>query len=154
MAAAAGKWRAQSSPEVYQMTLSNLRRTRVIAGGSAIVMAAAMLAVPAGTLARGGGGIVHAGTCTAASTSKIKIHPDDGRIQVEFEVDQNRVGKTWNVRLVHNGNVFFTGKRVTQAPSGSFEVRKFTGNRAGTDTITGRATNPASGEVCTATASI
>lgn len=137
------------------MALQNMRPRTLITGGSAMLLAVSLLAMPAETLASGGGGgVVRAGTCTAASTSRIKAKHEDGRIEVEFEVDQNVVGKTWNIRLLHNGDVFFTGQRTTQAPSGSFEVRKLTGNRAGTDTLKGRARNPQTGEVCIATVSI
>jgi hypothetical protein len=137
------------------MALPNIRPARLVAGGSAILMSVAMLSVPAGTLARNGaGGVTAVGHCTGASTSKIKLSPDNGRIEVQFEVDQNRNGKLWNVRLIHNGNVFFVGQRRTLAPSGSFELRKFTGNRAGPDTIRGRAHNPVTGETCIATATL
>ena len=57
--------------------------------------------------------------------------PDNGRLEVEFEVDQNRNGQTWNVSLKHNGNAFFTGQRTTQAPSGSFSVPQLTSNARG-----------------------
>ncbi len=136
------------------MTLRNLRPRTLLTGGSAMLMAASLLAMPASTLARHGGGVVRAGDCTASSTSKSKVHKEDAGIQVEFEVDQNVVGKTWNVRLLHNGDVVFMGQRTTQAPSGSFELRKRTGDRAGTDTLKGRARNPQTGEVCIATVSI
>jgi hypothetical protein len=92
--------------------------------------------------------VVRTGNCSGASDWKLKVSPDDGRLEVEFEVDQNRNGQVWNVVLRHNGNAFFSGQRTTQAPSGSFEVRKFTRNAAGTDMIVGRATNPKTGEVC------
>jgi hypothetical protein len=46
----------------------------------------------------GGGGddrdVRVAGTCTERSTAKIKLSPGDGGVEVEFEVDENRVGKT------------------------------------------------------------
>jgi hypothetical protein len=100
------------------------------------------------------GDVRRAGKCTAASTSKIKLSPEDGGIEVEFEVDQNVVGDTWRVKLRHNGDFFFTGTRTTQAPSGSFEVRKVTNDAAGTDTIRARARNLSTDEVCTASASI
>jgi hypothetical protein len=131
-----------------------MRPRTLIAGGSAMIMAVSMLAMPAGTLARQGGGVARAGDCTATSTSKIKASREDAGIEVEFEVDQNVVGKTWNVKLLHNGDVFFMGQRTTKAPSGSFDVRKLTGNRAGTDTLRGRARNLQTGEVCIATVSI
>jgi len=94
------------------------------------------------------------GTCTGASTSKIKLGREDGKIEVEFEVDQNRNGVLWNVGLWHNDIRVFTGTRRTAPPSGSFEVRRLIPNRAGADRVVGRATNPASGERCRAAATI
>jgi hypothetical protein len=93
-----------------------------------------------------------AGTCTGASTSKLKVGPENGRLEVEFEVDQNVNGVSWRVRLTQNGDVFFRGERVTQPPSGSFEVERRTDNLPGPDTIRARAVNPDTGEVCRASA--
>jgi hypothetical protein len=109
------------------------------------------LAAPAATLARGSGGVRATGTCTMHSTSFIKAKHDNGRIEVEFEVDQNRNGKLWTVRLYDDGIRVFTGLRRTVAPSGSFSVTRWITNRAGTDTILGRAVNATTGEVCRAT---
>lgn len=136
------------------MALSNLRPARLMVAGSTIVMALALLATPAATFARGGGGITAAGHCSGATTSKIKLSKDNGRIEVQFEVDSNRVGQTWSVRLRDNGVRFFLGNRITLAPSGSFELRRLHANMAGPDTIVGRAVNAKTGEVCRATATI
>lgn len=111
--------------------------------GAAIVTTA--LAVPA--MARDGD-VTRSGACSGISDWKLKAGHRDGRIEVEFEVDQNRIGKQWRVKLVDNGDVFFRAIRTTQAPSGSFTVRDTTRNRAGTDRIVGRAVNLNSGEVC------
>ena len=89
------------------------------------------------------------GTCTKASTSKLKLSEEDGRIEVEFEVDQNRNGVRWSVVLRRPSAVVVRTTRVTRAPSGSFELRRVVANRAGVDRLTARATSPA-GEVCTA----
>ncbi len=43
------------------------------------------------------------GTCTTAATSKLKLSAEDGGIEVEFEVDQNRNGVPWRVTLRRNG---------------------------------------------------
>jgi hypothetical protein len=67
---------------------------------------------------------------------------------VEGEVDSNHVGQTWRWQLVHNGVKSGIHTAVTQAPSGSFEIRRVLANFAGTDTITLRATNPQTGEQC------
>jgi hypothetical protein len=73
------------------------------------------------------------------------------RIEVEFEVDQNRNGVPWRVTLSQNGRTVARRTRVTRAPSGSFEARIVTPDRAGTDVLRGRAVSP-SGEICSARA--
>jgi hypothetical protein len=88
------------------------------------------------------------GSCSGATDWKLKAKADDGRLEVEFEVDSNRVGQTWAVRLTDNGTQFFSGNRVTKAPSGSFEVETKPANRAGKDTIRATASNPKTGETC------
>jgi hypothetical protein len=109
------------------------------------------MVAPSAVAARGGD-VIRTGNCTAASDWKLKLSPENGRIEVEFEVDQNRNGKTWNWSLKRNGVRFAHGQATTQAPSGSFEVRRLTNNGSGPDVIRARATNPATGEVCRGTA--
>jgi hypothetical protein len=92
------------------------------------------------------------GTCSKASISKLKLSDEDGRIEVEFEVDQNRNGVRWTVTIAQNGTRIARMARVTRGPSGSFEARIVRPNGPGTDTFAARATSP-SGEVCTARAS-
>jgi hypothetical protein len=92
-----------------------------------------------------------AGTCTKESTSKLKLSNENGRIEVEFEVDQNRNGVRWIVVLSHNGARIARLVRTTRPPSGSFEERVLARNRSGDDVIRARATSR-SGEVCTARA--
>jgi hypothetical protein len=113
--------------------------------GAALALAAA----PAGVSKRGD--VRVAGTCTKASTSKLKLSDEDGRIEVEFEVDQNRNGVRWTVVLNQNGSRVVRLVRVTKAPSGSFEARMLRPNTSGADRFTARAISP-SGEVCTARA--
>ena len=118
--------------------------------GSALLLGtigAAMLSIPAGVAAKDGD-IIHRGNCSANSDWKLKLSPENGRIEVEFEVDQNRVGDAWRVRIRHDGDLVFAGRRITRAPSGSFQVRIVQGNRAGGDLFRGRAVNVRTGEVC------
>ncbi len=122
------------------------KRTLVIG----LVTAAAL--APASALAKNGD-IQRAGTCTKNSTTKIKLKLDNGRIETEFQVDQNRNGIKWTVKLRRNGTLAATANPTTHAPSGSFTVRRTLGNGPGPDTISGRATSP-SGEVCTARATM
>jgi hypothetical protein len=94
-----------------------------------------------------------AGSCSANSTAKLKVKLRDGRWETEFEVDQNRVGVTWDVRLSRNAAVIVSTTRTTRAPSGSFELERKLRNGAGRDRISARATSP-SGEVCSAAITI
>ena len=89
------------------------------------------------------------GSCTAGSSAKLKAKPDDGRLEAEFEVDQNRNGVTWRVVIRRNGAVAVSTRATTSAPSGSFSVERRITDGAGSDRITARATSP-TGEVCTA----
>jgi hypothetical protein len=108
---------------------------------------AVLLAVP--TAAAGGDeGVRTSGRCTGSSTWKLKAKHDDGRIEVEFEVDQNIVGRRWRTVLRRDGSLVFRRVRVTRAPSGSFEVRRLIRNSAGRDRIVARARARATGEIC------
>jgi hypothetical protein len=96
----------------------------------------------------GGGEVIRRGACSATSDWKLKAKPDNARIELEFEVDSNVVGQTWNVTLRQNGDRIFNGTRVTQGPSGSFELRRRPTDTAGTDRFFARAVNPGTGETC------
>ena len=93
------------------------------------------------------------GTCTGRATAKLKAKPDDGRLETEFEVDQNRNGVTWTVTIRRNGKVAVSTKATTKAPSGSFSVERRLANGSGADRISARATSP-SGQVCTASVTV
>jgi hypothetical protein len=82
-------------------------------------------------------------------TWKLKSKLDNGRLETEFEVDQNRVGRRWRVSLVQDGRTVFTGIRRTAGLSGSFELRRLLGNTEGSDRIVARARALATGETCT-----
>lgn len=103
--------------------------------------------------ANGSDDVRRAGTCSGASAVKIKLSPEDGRIEAEAEVDQNRNGVTWAWRMTRGTATLASGRAITRAPSGSFEVRRVVSDTAGSDTIAFRATSP-SGEVCTARATL
>lgn len=119
-------------------------------------LAAMLLALAPTALAgpsKGGKGIIKQGRCTGSSTWKLKVKSDDGRLQTEFEVDQNRVGKRWRVTLVRDGSTVFRGIRTTVAPSGSFTVRRLLTASAGTTRIVASAKALQSGESCRAVVS-
>ena len=120
--------------------------------GLVSVLALAVLAVGPSALGKGREARV-VGVCTEASTSKLKLSQEDGRIEVEFEVDQNRNGVTWTVVLERGTRVLFRGTRTTRGPSGSFELRRVVSDLAGPDRIRARATRRGP-ETCRAAATL
>lgn len=114
---------------------------------TSLLVATTLVAAPITASAKDGD-IIRRGDCTMRTDWKLKLSPEDGRIEVEFEVDQNRNGQRWVVKLKRNGKVFWRGSRTTQAPSGSFEVRRLARDGAGAERIVARAKNPRTGEVC------
>ena len=128
-------------------------RTRTFAAAlvGGLLFLTAGQAVPASAKA---GDVRVSGTCTGRSTTKIKLGLRDGRIESETEVDSNRNGQVWSVRMRQNGVLVHNGTARTVAPSGSFTVRKILSNKAGTDQVTAVSRNAATGETCTVTARI
>jgi len=123
---------------------STARTALVVAAASA---ALAPLLVGAPALA-GDDDVVRRGGCSGATDWKVKASPEDGRLEVEAEVDSNRTGQTWRWRLKHNGSLSASGTATTGGASGSFEVRRVLVDVAGTDTFVFRARNPRTDEVC------
>ncbi len=119
-----------------------------------IVLAASMAMTLAGTApaSANDGDVIREGACSGRADWKLKLSPENGRIEVEYEVDSNVVGQTWRVRIVKNGTAIFQGRRQTRAPSGSFEVRIVTSNPPGSDTFRARAVNVATGQTCAGSA--
>jgi hypothetical protein len=92
--------------------------------------------------------VIRRGSCGGRSDWKLKLSPENGRIEVEFEVDQNKVGRRWRVVLKRDGNRFFRGVRKTTARSGSFELRRVVNNGPGPDRVVARARALRGGERC------
>jgi hypothetical protein len=131
--------------------MNSTRRTLHRPGrlAAAVLATAAVAAVTApAAQAKGGDDVVRRGSCSAATDWKLKVGPEDGKLEVEGEIDSNHAGQTWRWRLVHDGSTVTRGTRTTKAPSGSFEVRRVVRNHAGTDAITFRARNVKSDELC------
>ncbi|MCU1499546.1 MAG: hypothetical protein JWM47_3499 [Acidimicrobiales bacterium] len=130
---------------------TSLRSRATVTVAGALLLTGLAGVAPAGAK---DGDVRVAGRCTARTTSKLKVKHDDGRIEAEFEVDSNRNGQRWSVRLTDQGVQVYSGTATTKAPSGSFQVQRRITNRAGTDVVRATASNAATGETCTATASI
>lgn len=124
----------------------------------ALPLALAAVGAAAGPAAASGGsggaGVRAAGPCSAASDWTLKAKADNGRLQVELEVDSNRVGQRWSWRLSDNGAQVARGMSTTTAPSGSFSVARGIPNTAGKDVISFTARQAATGETCRGAASL
>jgi hypothetical protein len=102
----------------------------------------------------GGDDVRRSGSCSRAADWKLKAKPDDGRLEVEGEVDSNRNGQLWTWRILHDGQVAVRGRATTHAPSGSFSVERRLVNTPGADRIGWRSHNAATGETCSGSLTI
>jgi hypothetical protein len=116
------------------------------------LVTAFVLMVPAGIAWAGQNDVIREGSCGGASDWKLKVSPEDGGLEVEFEVDQNVTGDRWRVRIRHDGDLAFRGTRTTRGASGSFEVRIVENDTSGSDVFRGRARNLSTDEVCVGSA--
>jgi hypothetical protein len=126
---------------------------RLGATALAAVMITGLAAAPA--MARDGDGrVIKRGGCSASTDWKLKAKPDDGGLEVEFEVDSNRSGQRWTWSIRHDGDVVASGRRTTQPPSGSFSVERRVADASGTHTVSATARNLRTGETCRASLQI
>ena len=91
----------------------NLRST--LATAAVVSVTATMLA--AAPASANDDDVIRRGSCSEATHWKVKAGPDDGRIEVEGEIESNRNGQRWRWRMMHNGSVSARGTRVTTAPA-------------------------------------
>jgi hypothetical protein len=94
------------------------------------------------------------GGCGGPAVWKMKAKPDNGKIQLEAEVDSNHAGQVWTWTIKHNGNTSAKGSSTTHGASGSFTVARRLSNRAGKDHFVFRAERRATGAVCLGTISL
>lgn len=90
--------------------------------------------------------VITTGSCSGTADWKLKVKTDDGRLEVEGEIDSNVSGQQWRWTLSHNGSVSDRGTGTTTGRSGSFEVERKIVNLAGTDAVAFRAVRD--GQVC------
>lgn len=126
------------------------RLARIGATTLAGVLATGLLAAAPAAAKDGDGRVITRGSCSAATDWKLKAKPDDGRLEVEWEVDSNRVGQRWAWTIRHDGTKVAGGRRTTQGPSGSFSVERRIRDAAGTHRVTATARNVRTGETCRA----
>lgn len=120
------------------------RLTRLSAVAALAVVASTVAIAPA--QARGDDREVRNTNRCATGVIKVKAKADDGRIEVEGEVDTNRRGQSWNWQMRRDGTVVARGTGTTAGPSGSFDAERKIANPAGRDRIVFRAVR--NGQVC------
>ena len=122
--------------------MRNHPRTRLLLATAAITagLTAPLVATATPAFASGGGGVSSSGACTNGSHFKLTAKHDDGKIEMEYQVDSNRAGQVWAVRITDNGTVVVSRHATTAGQSGSFTIRKVIADRPGTDKIHARAT--------------
>jgi len=123
--------------------MQNHSRTRLLMATAAITVGLAAPLVATATPAfasGGGGGVSSSGACTNGGHFKLEAKHDDGAIEMEYQVDSNRAGQVWTVRITDNGAVVVSRHATTAGRSGSFTIRKVIANQPGTDKIHARAT--------------
>lgn len=122
--------------------------TRTRRATAALTLAATALA--GGVLAAGpadakAGRVTKSGACSPAGSWKLKASPENGKIEIEYEVNA-RSGQRWRVVVKDNGVTRVNTTRKTVA--GALHVRAVVPNLRGTDVITARARNLVTGAVC------
>jgi hypothetical protein len=123
--------------------MQNHPRTRLLMTTAAITigLAAPLLVTATPAFASGGGGgVSSSGACTNGGHFGLKAKHDDGKIEMEYEVDSNRAGQVWAVRITDNGATVVSRHATTAGRSGSFTIRKVIADRPGPDKIHARAT--------------
>jgi hypothetical protein len=117
-------------------------RTKLLITAAAIMTAPVVAAATPAFASGGGGGasVTASGACTNGGHFKLKAKHDDGKIELEYQVDSNRAGQVWAVRITDNGVVVVSRHATTAGASGSFTIQKKIANRARSDKIHARAT--------------
>lgn len=124
-----------------------MNRTKTITAALALSSLAATIgAAPASARGDDDDRVIRTGSCSAGADWKLKVKTDDGRLEVEGEIDSFVAGQQWRWTIRHNGSVSDRGTATTTARSGSFEVERRIVDLAGTDAVVFRAVRD--GQVC------
>jgi hypothetical protein len=101
----------------------------------------------------GGGDVRVAAHCGRGVTGSLRLHADDGRIEVRFHLEQRRGRGAWRIAIVHEQRIASRVTRRTTRSDDSFEVRRTVPDLPGSDTVAVHAWGPR-GLGCRATATL
>ena len=115
-------------------TTPSRRIAPALAGLVTLASLGGLVAAPAH--ASGDDRVIKRGSCVGGpAVWKLKVQSDDGRLEVEGEVDSNRRGQVWRWTIRHNGSLSRSGTATTVGASGSFSIERRLVDLAGTDRV-------------------
>jgi hypothetical protein len=115
----------------------NLTARRAAARAGAVLLCGAVAVGATALPAAADDDDVRRSSACGSGVLKLKLSEEDGRIETELEVDTNRNGQTWVVKLFHDGRRVARTTGVTAGRSGSFEIERLIANGPGQDRVRG-----------------
>lgn len=125
----------------------------VVSGALAVAGFGILAAFPA---AAAGSSVNLTAHCSGSSVASLHVEREvKGRLSVDFGVDMARhtPGVAWSVTETRNGTTFVNTTLKTTG-DGSFSITQTLPRILGTNTIAGKAVNPANGETCSISGSL
>ncbi len=84
--------------------------------------------------------------CSSSTFATLSLEKEFNRIDVDADLENAAPGRTWNVRITHNGTTVLRTARVADY-EGELEVMQQVADRPGKDRFTARFSGP-NGEQC------
>jgi len=84
--------------------------------------------------------------CSGSAFAQLSLEKEFGRIDVDFDIENATPGRTWSVRIKHDGKTVLRTSRIADY-EGELDVMQQVRDRRGKDRFIARATGP-NGEVC------
>ena len=122
-------------------------------GTAAATVLGLALALSPPALAKDGGDVRVAGSCSAGASSQLRVRAHDGAIRVEFVLRPRRRGGAWRTALVHERRVEWRGDLRSSSSSGTVRLRRSVADFEGPDQVTVRTSGPR-GVTCSASATL
>ena len=84
--------------------------------------------------------------CSGSAFAQLSLEKEFGRIDVDYEIENAAPGRSWNVRIKHDGNTVLRTSRIADN-EGELDVMQQVRDRRGKDRFIATAKGP-NGEVC------
>jgi hypothetical protein len=116
---------------------------------TATAATASLLALPAVALSASPAAAVQNQKSCAGANVKLEAERDDGRHEVQVDIDNGQRGERWRVKLFQNGDRFVNVVRTVGGDDRDIDLDRDRRNTAGADTYKLRAKNLRTGGACT-----